>query len=432
LNPDRKTHYKSDAEYEQHFRTLLRQAVRRRLRTDSPVLAGLSGGYDSTSIVFTADDIIAREGAEAPRIDTFSYFDSKEPDDDDFIHVIKAEQKRGRAGFHCDMAGCGDSLCLEQERFVVAPGFGLREEIKPVLCDVVQRYGHRVGLSGLGGDEMTGQPLDCRVQAADMLVHLQLVETARHLVAWSLATRIPWIQLFYGSALELLPLPIRLAFAPRARLKSWINRDFANTYGIAARQLEVVNGGQAWKPATRDAVQTLATLSRLVTHASPSMVEQRYPYLDIDLVEFLASVPLDQLLRPGERRSLMRRSLAAVLPAETLSRKTKAAAARCYSVTLQKHWDKVDRLFNAPLSARFGYVEGDLVRQELQAMKSGQVQADFTRLLKALSLELWLRNVCDHGVLSVPAAIHSMRRGANTFSKKQIDWYPQALRPGNS
>lgn len=432
LNPDRRTHYKSDAEYEDNFRALLREAVRRRLRTDSPVLAGLSGGYDSTAIVFTVDDIIAREGAGVPRIDTFSYFDSNEPDDDDFIHVIEAEEKRGKAGFHCEMAGCGDSLCFEQEEFVAAPGFGLREEIKPALSEVVQRYGYRVGLSGLGGDEMNGQPLDCRVQAADLLVRLHVLNAARHLIAWSLATRIPWIQLFFGSVLEILPLPIRLAFATRAKLKSWVNRDFARAYGIAARQLEVVNGCRVWNPAARDAAQTLATLSRLVTHAPPSMLEQRYPYLDIDLVEFLASVPLDQLLRPGERRSLMRRSLAAVLPAATLTRKTKAAAARCYSLTLQKHWDKVDRLFKAPLSVRFGYVEGDLVRQELKAMKNGQVQADFTRLLKALSLEVWLRNACEHGILSVSAEGRFMTQSAPTFSDKQIDQCPQAMRLGNS
>jgi asparagine synthetase B (glutamine-hydrolysing) len=42
----------------------------------------------------------------------------------------------------------------------------------------------------------------------------------------------------------------------------------------------------------------------------PVLEEVRYPYLDQDLIEFILSVPASQLLRPGERRSLMRRSLA--------------------------------------------------------------------------------------------------------------------------
>lgn len=402
LNPFQKTRYKSDAEYEDHFRVLFRQAVRRRLRTDSPIIAGLSGGYDSTAIVFTADDIIRREGAETPRLDTFSYYDSREPDDDDLVHIMQAEQKRGRRSFRCEMSGSGDSLSFEYLAFVAAPGFGLREEIKPSLARVVKGCGYRVSLSGLGGDEMNGQPLDFRLLVADLLTHLHPVKAAQQLVAWSLLTRIPVVQLLPETIAELLPIPCRAILARRAKVSSWVDRRFARAHRMSFRLLEDVDGCWFWRPAARDAVQTVATLSRLVTHLPPSFAEQRYPYLDKDLVEFLVSVPLDQLLRPGERRSLMRRALADLLPLGTLHRKTKAAAARCYAVTLQKHWEEVSRLFEAPVSSSFGFVEPSLIREALLAMKNGHVPADFTRLLKALSLELWLRDVCARGVFADP------------------------------
>jgi asparagine synthase (glutamine-hydrolysing) len=394
------TRYKTDAEYEDHFRHLFRQAVRRRLRTDSPILAGLSGGYDSTSIVCMADDIMAHDGVGIPNLDTFSYYDSNEPDDDDLIHVTKAEEKRGRVGFHCEMSGSGDSLSFEYLAFAAAPGFSLREEIKPVLSRIIQQHGHRVALSGIGGDEMNGQPLDFRVQMADLLVHFHPVQAAQRLVTWSLITRLPWIQLFAESMAELLPLSVRILLAKRGRIKPWVCRGFAQKHRMAARQLENAEGSRFWQPSKRDAVQTVATLSRLVTHMTPSVVEQRYPYLDRDLIEFLTSVPLDQLLRPGDRRSLMRRALADLLPAKTLTRKTKAAAARCYSLTLQKHWDTVDGLFCSSFSSDFGYIEQNLLREALLALKNGQVPPDFTRLLKALSLELWLRDMCARGLLT--------------------------------
>lgn len=46
FSPKSHISYKTDAEYEEHFRYVFRQSVRRRLRSDSPVLAELSGGLD--------------------------------------------------------------------------------------------------------------------------------------------------------------------------------------------------------------------------------------------------------------------------------------------------------------------------------------------------------------------------------------------------
>src|SRR5581483_664700 len=47
FHPRQAIAYKTDTEYEDHFRSVFRQAVRRRLRSDTPVLAELSGGLDS-------------------------------------------------------------------------------------------------------------------------------------------------------------------------------------------------------------------------------------------------------------------------------------------------------------------------------------------------------------------------------------------------
>lgn len=102
FSPTSRIRYKTDAEYEEHFRHLFRQSVKRRLRSDSPVLAELSGGLDSSSIVCMADDILENEGAETPRLDTLSYYDKTEPSGDDWTYFQKVEAKRGRAGIHID------------------------------------------------------------------------------------------------------------------------------------------------------------------------------------------------------------------------------------------------------------------------------------------------------------------------------------------
>ena len=77
-----------------------------------PVLAELSGGLDSSSIVCMADDILANEGAEAPRLDTLSYYDKTEPKGDDWIYFQKIEEKRGRAGHPHRRQQNGQVACL--------------------------------------------------------------------------------------------------------------------------------------------------------------------------------------------------------------------------------------------------------------------------------------------------------------------------------
>src|SRR6185295_13406171 len=50
--------YQSERRYEEQFRALFREAVAVRLQTDSPVLAELSGGLDSSSVVCMANHLM--------------------------------------------------------------------------------------------------------------------------------------------------------------------------------------------------------------------------------------------------------------------------------------------------------------------------------------------------------------------------------------
>jgi asparagine synthase (glutamine-hydrolysing) len=142
-----------------------------------------------------------------------------------------------------------------------------------------------------------------------------------------------------------------------------------------------------------------------MAYTQPSLypsIEKRYPYLDRDLLEFLISIPVTQLLRPGERRSLMRRALVGIVPADVLLRKTKATASRRWIVALGKDWDRVVGAFKSPLSADLGYINGRLFYKVLLALKHGQMPPNLARLLKTISLELWLRSAVCHGVIAPP------------------------------
>jgi asparagine synthase (glutamine-hydrolysing) len=131
--------------------------------------------------------------------------------------------------------------------------------------------------------------------------------------------------------------------------------------------------------------------------------EARYPYLDQTLIEFLLSIPADQLLRPGERRSLMRRSLVGIVPQEILSRRTKQLGARTPMLILEKYWDELQSIYQTSLSSRLGYIdEAQLVKTICEARAGKSVS--LVRVLWTISLEYWLRDLAARGLLDPPAA----------------------------
>jgi asparagine synthase len=73
-----------------------------------------------------------------------------------------------------------------------------------------------------------------------------------------------------------------------------------------------------------DALNGLRSQLGCSSLSSAPRYEKRYPYLDRDLLEFVYAIPREQLVRPGQRRSLMRRALIGIVPDVILQRKRKA------------------------------------------------------------------------------------------------------------
>src|SRR5207249_2701559 len=92
FDPSKRIRYGQDSEYEEHFRSVFAESVKRCLRSDRPVLAELSGGMDSSSIVCMADDLVAGRKTEAPRVDTVSFYDTSEPNWDERPYFTKIEE----------------------------------------------------------------------------------------------------------------------------------------------------------------------------------------------------------------------------------------------------------------------------------------------------------------------------------------------------
>jgi len=414
FNSKSRIRYKTDAEYEEHFRYVFRQSVQRRLRSNSPVLAELSGGLDSSSIVCMGDHILAHEGKHLPRLDTISYYDNTEPSGDDSVYFQKVELKRGRVGAHIDSSKAGNSVAsLEYREFSPLPGqLGTGQKTGDERTDIVRSGGYRVVLSGIGGDEFTGGVPDPRSQLADLIVQFKFVTLAQQLMAWSLVKRRPWVQLLWQSAIDVLPASLGQYFVKEAKVEPWIQENFAKRTRLAIRQIGVDEHFGLWLPTRRSCISgVLMMASKLAKYTPPvlALEETRYPFLDQNLIEFILSIPASQLLRPGERRSLMRRSLAGIVPQEILSRRTKQVGARTPVLILEKHWDELRNIYQNSLSSSLGYVHEDRFLKVISDARAGKA-VPLVRILWTISLEYWLRHLAGRGLLDAPAAFLSRAR----------------------
>src|SRR5437660_4792372 len=295
FNPGKNIRYRTDSEYEEHFRTVFAQAVERKLRSDRPVLAELSGGRDSSSIVCMADTVIARGAAETPRLDTLSMYDDSEPNWNERPYFTKVEEKRGRTGWHVNVGAQDPEEKPESEpspespcdRFEQTPGYGGRTSPQLSMCLASQ--GNRVVLSGIGGDEVMGGVPTPTPELEDLLARAQFGGLAHQLKVWALEKRKPWFHLFFEAVRDFFP-PALVGVPKVMRPAPWLQPNFVKRYWAALTGYPSRTKLFGPLPSFQENVGTLDALRRQLTRTALPFeppFEKRYPYLDRDLLEFM-------------------------------------------------------------------------------------------------------------------------------------------------
>ncbi len=431
FDPHKKIRYRTDAEYEEHFRTLFAKAVQRRLRSDRPVLAELSGGLDSSSIVSMADTVIASGAADTPRLDTISWYDDSydhiEPDTNERRFFIKVEEKRGRTGRHIDLrslkkdASSQKSFTSEfdNDRFAVTPSSHseLSEHFKRYAAHM-RSQGHRVTLSGIGGDEVTSGDVPTPTsELQNLLARVRFFTLARQLNAWAAKMRKPQLPLLWKAArgffsLTLTGLSIDMRPAPWFD-PGFVRRNYAALCGYPSR---VKLFGPL--PSFQENVVRLNVLRRLLANwalQAELLREIRFPYFDRDFLEFLYAVPREQIVGVGKRRFLMKRALVGIVPDEVLNRRRKAFVAQEPKKDSATEWPSLAELGQHLVGSSVGIINPNRLLEALQKAARNE-EVPIGALRNTLTLESWLRHLAIHGALttSMPTkrADYSLSLGA--------------------
>jgi asparagine synthase (glutamine-hydrolysing) len=389
--------YKKDEDYEDEFNYLFDNAVRGPLRTDRPVFSELSGGLDSSTVVCVADRLIKQGRVQAPELFTISHVFDESPSSDERKFIGYVEEKVGRTGHHLNEADTSLFSTLTFEQFIPTLTTMLYcTNLLRVTNELMSQVGASVILSGCGGDEMTGSYSDPAPELADLFVRIKPMKLYQRLKVWSKATKQPYLTTLWESLImPFLPRSVRADYRARKdqAFPSFFNRDFAEKYSLKEILLTPADPFACRSFKAED--QSIGFWTAVQAVEACRMPEfdkslKSYPFLYRPLVEFVTAIPRDQLVRPGETRSLLRRAMKNTLPLKIWKRKSKGNPHEGISRALMREWSRTQSLLVDSRVSAYGYVDRDALQQTMDAHCYGNGLHQ-VHLIKTLVLETWIR-----------------------------------------
>lgn len=390
--------YQSEHRYEEHLRALFREAVSVRLQTDAPVLAELSGGLDSSSVVSVANHLM-RSGAVPARSLTGVSYVWRNSLDEPFIREM--ESFCGINGVH--LSTHDTPLISETEVGDTQPE--IFQPLRKSVAILALQLGAKVLLTGQNGDLMMGNWFDDSLQVSASLRRFRIGRACKDALEWSKIIRLPVYRVFWQAACAALPSALASAdiYAITDGSYSLNSTETSLVPGVIDR-LGLSESGNVfsdiWKqapPQRRKYFRSLSATLELRSFQTPELwqhLDYTHPFAHRPLVEFLMTVPVEILCGPGEPRRLMRSSFSDLWPLRLRMRRSKGL------FTLPWH-EALSSLANVLLNAKElqvvnrGFVDRVSVLSRLQRLSAG-LDCNQDQLRHVIVLELWLRHRADN------------------------------------
>lgn len=392
----------------------LRSAVKRQLIADVPVGAFLSGGLDSSAVVAFAREqnpnlrcftIEAKGGHDVGETDDLPYARRVAKHLDVALDIVEIDSS--------NMAGDLERMIVQLDEPLADPA--------PLnvlyISQLARESGMKVLLSGAGGDDLfTGYRRHVAVNYESL---------------WS------WIPSSLRRALESATTGMDMRNASKRRLAKLMrgagldgDARLAN-YFVWAREADLF---QLYSPDVRAEIGSANALDPMIDFLRPlprsvgkldrmlaleqeffladhnlpytdkmSMavgLEARVPFLDLELVEFAARIPMSMKQRGREGKWILKKAMEPFLPNDVIYRPKSGFTAPL------RRWMRHDLkpLLGDFLSAQSinqrGLFDASAIQRLIAANDSGRVDASYT-LLSLLGIEIWCRNYIDGTSCSV-------------------------------
>lgn len=401
LDPHRRIRYRDDREYAEHFREIFAEAVRCRMRAIGGVGAHLSGGLDSTAVVGMAD-LLRREGkvANAP-FETFSLlFDH--PDLDERAYIFETVERLGLTANYPPPMPVDFAMCAETVRryrdFTEYPNGGMWNRVWPAA----REKGIRVLLSGIGSDEW---------MSGSVYAYADLLRVRQWGTLWrrvrddsrtlpNLKSRSPYDFFLRNALWPLLPLALRKvarrmrgqpivpgfispALARRVALSDRLQAEPRRPAGMSFGQFALLESfTSGW------VAHGVDIFDRSTARFG---VEERHPFHDRRLYEFLMAIPDDQRARDFRRKYILRNAMRGLVPDCVLARRDKAD----FSVLFIQALERIggERFFDSMALEAAGWVNRAEFQRMYRQRSENYLESNIWPLWTTFAIELWYRLV---------------------------------------
>lgn len=383
-----------EADIAEEFRALLEEAVARCLASGGRVWAELSGGLDSSSIVWLANRLLAGDPAAARDFATLTYAwrDSPLCDEREWSDQVVEQLGLVNHPVFCDglfFDGIGEECGYRSE-----PHFGLFAQ--PMLRaegDLLRAAGVSVLLSGARAEAVVLADQMAPMQLADSLRSLRLGRLWRQLLHWQRGTHLPLANLLLGFALR--PLLDRRRYPrsifDRGEVHPWVDKGFAQRLQVAERGRRTRPGTRSGSVAWRHQVELLRRSEQKIARGSLEWsCEVRHPYLYQPLVELALAIPWEQQLGPEQGKLVLRRAMAGRLPEAILTRRGGRGPGADMYKSFARRWHAIEPVVASSLLVSMGLLDGAELRRAAELARFGAVDK-FVGFLSCLAFEYWLR-----------------------------------------
>ena len=377
-----------ESEAVEHFRLILEDSVRLRLRSDVPVGFALSGGLDSSSLTCLA----AKKIRQNSRLQTFSAcYDEPEIDERPFINAVldDTDVEAHKTLIH-------PSYIIDNMDFVTRmhdlPTTRMTVLVHYRLCQLIRSLGTKVVLEGQGPDEtLAGYSDFFWSYLSELLTAFQLMTAMRE---YSYFRRNNNGNLLYGARQLFHTMFPNFAgiwskLNPLAGQESYLNVPALNDQGLKQGST-LLRKQKSLRELHLIRMKLLRAILHNVDRASMAhSVEVRNPFLDYRLVAFCLSLQSSLKIQKSNQKYLLRLAMADVLPKRVRERTNKIGFPSSEALWAKGHLADFYRELLQGLN-EIPFINFDLVKNGFENFIGGSVPYDraFWRLI---SFQRWLK-----------------------------------------